>query len=65
VLTAREWEVLELLKNGKSTSQVATMLGMAPVTVRTHVAAILRKLQVPDRASAFALLDDDEAPPLR
>jgi DNA-binding NarL/FixJ family response regulator len=59
VLTSREWEVLELLKNGKSTSQVATMLGMAPVTVRTHVAAILRKLQVPDRESAFALLDDE------
>lgn len=63
VLTAREWEVLELLKNGKSTAQAAAMLGMAPVTVRTHVAAILRKLQVPDRQSAFALLDGDDARP--
>lgn len=58
-LTAREWEVLEMLRNGRTTAQVAASLGMAPVTVRTHVAAVLRKLQVPDRESAFRLLDED------
>lgn len=61
-LTAREWEVLELLKSGKTTAQAAAALGMAPVTVRTHVAAILRKLQVPDREAAFKLLDEESAP---
>ena len=57
-LTQREWEVLDMLKSGKSTSQVAEALGMAPVTVRTHVASVLRKLQVPTREAAFELLDE-------
>jgi DNA-binding NarL/FixJ family response regulator len=60
-LTAKEWEVLELMRDGRSTADIATRLAVAPVTVRSHVAAILRKLQVPDRESALALLDD--APP--
>jgi len=59
MLTSREWEVLELLRAGKTTAQAAEALGMAPVTVRTHVASILRKLQVPDRATAFRLLDEE------
>ena len=58
-LTTREWEVLELLREGKTTAQAAAALGMAPVTVRTHVAAILRKLQVPDREAAFRLLETE------
>ena len=61
-LTPREWEVLEHLRSGKSTAEAAKALGMAPVTVRTHVAAILRKLQVPDRTTAFKLLEDIEPP---
>lgn len=57
-LTRREWEVLELLHEGKSTAEVAETLVLAPVTVRTHVAAIVRKLHVADRESALALLDE-------
>ena len=56
-LTPREWEVLQLLKSGKTTAQTAQVLGMAPVTVRTHVAAVLRKLQVNSREDAFRMLD--------
>ena len=56
-LTAREWEVLDLLRDGRTTAEVANRLGMAPVTVRTHVAAVLKKLQVPDRAAAIRLLE--------
>ena len=58
-LTAKEWEVLELLHARKSTAEIAAQLAVAPVTVRSHVAAILRKLQVPDRKSALALLEED------
>ena len=58
-LTAKEWEVLELMHDGQSTAEIATRLAVAPVTVRSHVAAILRKLQVPDRKAALALLDED------
>lgn len=51
-LTSREWEILDLLARGLSTQDIAEQLYVSAVTVRTHVSAILRKLQVPDRASA-------------
>jgi DNA-binding NarL/FixJ family response regulator len=50
-LTSREWEVLDLLRQGLSTAEIAKRLFVSRVTVRTHVAAILKKLQVPDRES--------------
>ena len=56
-LTPREWEILELLHGGASTAGVAERLGVSQVTVRRHVSAVLRKLRVEDRRSAFALLD--------
>jgi DNA-binding NarL/FixJ family response regulator len=55
-LTGREWEVLELLRDGQTTGEIAGTLFIAPGTVRTHVAAILRKLHVPDRDAALELL---------
>jgi DNA-binding NarL/FixJ family response regulator len=48
-LTSREWQVLELLRQGLSTSEIARRLVLSPVTVRTHVNSILRKLRVRDR----------------
>lgn len=56
-LTAREWEVLELMRHGESTAEIAERLFISPVTVRTHVSAILKKLQVPNRKAAVELLD--------
>jgi DNA-binding NarL/FixJ family response regulator len=56
-LTDREWEVLELMKQGLDTQEIATRLFISPVTVRTHVSAILKKLHVPTREAALALLD--------
>jgi DNA-binding NarL/FixJ family response regulator len=43
-LTAREWEVAELLREGLSTSQVAARLHVSPVTVRRHRSAVSAKL---------------------
>ncbi len=57
LLTSREWEVLELLREGLTTKQIAERLFLSPATIRSHVAAILRKLKVPDRAAAIRLLD--------
>jgi two-component system nitrate/nitrite response regulator NarL len=54
-LTEREAEVLDLMAAGLSTDDIAHQMFVAPVTVRTHVRAILRKLRVPDRASAIRL----------
>ena len=55
-LTGREFEVLELLSRGLSTHEIADRLYVEQVTVRTHVASILRKLGVEDRASAVSVL---------
>jgi two-component system nitrate/nitrite response regulator NarL len=54
-LTEREAEVLDLMVEGRGTDQIAAALFVAPVTVRTHVRAVLRKLRVPDRESAVRL----------
>ena len=48
-LTGREAEVLELLGQGLDTAEIAKRLFVAPVTVRTHIASVLKKLGVPDR----------------
>ena len=57
-LTSREWEVLELMRQGLSTAEIATRLFVSPVTVRTHVASVLHKLDVPDRKSALELFEE-------
>jgi DNA-binding NarL/FixJ family response regulator len=54
-LTEREAEILDLMDEGMSTEQMADRLFVAPVTVRSHVAAILRKLRVKDRDAAVRL----------
>lgn len=56
-LTSREWEVLEMMSDGHSTAQIARRLFVAPVTVRTHVSGILKKLKVPDRETAVRLYE--------
>lgn len=58
-LREREWEVLELLREGQSTAEIARRLFVAEVTVRSHVSAILRKLRVPDREAAVELFADE------
>ena len=54
-LTSREWEVLDLMSRRLSNAQIARELSVSPVTVRSHVSAVLRKLRVPDRDSAVHL----------
>lgn len=58
-LSAREWEVMELLGEGLSTDEVARRLFLSPTTVRVHVSGVLRKLRVKDRESAFRILRED------
>jgi DNA-binding NarL/FixJ family response regulator len=43
-LTHREWEVLVLIRQARSTAEIAERLVISPVTVRTHVAALVHKL---------------------
>jgi NarL family two-component system response regulator LiaR len=51
-LSAREWEVLDLLCVPRTTDEIARTLVLSPETVRSHVKSILRKLQVSSRAEA-------------
>jgi DNA-binding NarL/FixJ family response regulator len=52
VLTPRELEVLTLLGRGLSNSQIANELVVSDATVKTHVARVLMKLNLPDRVHA-------------
>ncbi len=55
-LTSREWEVLDLMRQGSTTEQMAGRLFVSPVTIRTHISSILKKLHVTDREAAINLL---------
>ena len=57
-LTSREWQVLDFLRQGLATNEIAKRLFVSPATVRSHVAAVLRKLRVPDRDAAIALFEE-------
>jgi DNA-binding NarL/FixJ family response regulator len=55
-LTIRESEVVELLRRGASTAEIAEELGIAAVTVRRHVGSIEQKLGVSTRVALMRLL---------
>ena len=57
-LTAREWEVIDLLKQRKTTDQMADELVLSPETIRSHVKNIHRKLKVRSREQAIATADE-------
>ena len=52
-LSDREWEVLDLLEAGLTTTQIAEQLVLSIHTVRSHVKRVLRKLGVHTRADAI------------
>ena len=54
-LTARELEVLRLVGRGQSNTTIGGTLFIAETTVKTHVAHILTKLGLADRAQAVVL----------
>jgi two-component system nitrate/nitrite response regulator NarL len=50
----REREVMRLTADGYSSAEIATALGIAPTTVKTHLHRVYSKLEVTDRASMVA-----------
>ena len=57
-LTPREREVLAMLHAGDRIARIAQLLEISPVTVRSQVKAVLRKLDVNSQLGAVAALDD-------
>lgn len=51
-LTPREWEVLDLLCQERSTDDIADTLVLSVETVRSHIKSVLRKLGVRSRQDA-------------
>jgi DNA-binding NarL/FixJ family response regulator len=49
-LTAREAQVLGMLRRGRDTAAIAEQLRIRPVTVRRHISGLVRKLGVEDRS---------------
>jgi DNA-binding NarL/FixJ family response regulator len=64
-LTSREHDVLQLLAQGLSNTEIGTQLYIGETTVKTHVTRVLQKLDVRDRAQAIVvayrtgLVDED------
>lgn len=54
-LTKRELEVLEMLGRGMRNKAIAEQLFLSEKTVKSHVGAVLRKLQLNDRTEAALL----------
>ncbi|XVV06153.1 DNA-binding response regulator [Actinosynnema sp. CA-248983] len=53
-ITRRETDVLRLLVSGQTNSEMARKLSLTESTVKFHVQNLLRKLRLPNRASAVA-----------
>ncbi|MFI9004529.1 response regulator [Streptomyces sp. NPDC053541] len=54
-LTPREREVLQALARGRSNAELAARFQLSEATVKTHVARILSKLRLRDRAQAVVV----------
>lgn len=55
-LTAAQTRVMELMIEGRTNREIAELLGLAEGTVKVHCSAILRALDVPNRAQALVVL---------
>jgi len=58
-MTPREREVAELLLAGGSNARIATVLGVSPRTVQSHVSKVLKALDLPSRAAVPRVLRAD------
>ena len=54
-LTGREREVMALAAEGRSNAEIAEVLFVSPLTVRTHVQRALTKLHARDRAQLVVI----------
>lgn len=54
-ISARERDVLQLIRNGKTNPEIAQILYLSPDTVKSHVKHIFKKLNTTSRSQAVAV----------
>ncbi len=54
-ITHRETQILNHVANGNTNKEIAHLLGISEQTIKSHVSAVLRKINANDRAHAVAL----------
>ncbi|TMB58875.1 MAG: helix-turn-helix transcriptional regulator [Chloroflexi bacterium] len=55
-LTPRQRQVITLIARGAADKQIAESLGITTATAQKHVTNLLRRLNVPNRAAAVAVM---------
>lgn len=55
-LTAAQTRVMELLAQGKTNREIADLLGLSEGTIKVHMSAIFRALNVSNRAQALVMM---------
>ena len=60
-LTQGQMRVLELLTEGKTNRQIADLLGVTEGTVKIHVSAIFKAMNVSNRSQALLLASKQRA----
>lgn len=56
-VTEREWEILQLLLQRRSTREMAELLYVSVGTVRSHISVLLKKLGAVDREDAIRMVE--------
>ena len=64
-LSAREQDVLELVADGMSNKEIATVLDLAENTVKNHLKKVLEKLHLKNRVQVAVFALGQESPPPR
>jgi DNA-binding NarL/FixJ family response regulator len=54
-LTSREREILELIAQGKTNPEIATILNLSPKTVSNYISNVLLKVHATDRAKLMLM----------
>jgi DNA-binding NarL/FixJ family response regulator len=54
-LTSREREILELIAQGKTNAEIATLLNLSPKTVSNYISNVLLKVHATDRAKLMLM----------
>ena len=55
-VTPREWDVVELVRQGLASKEIARRLGLSPVTVRRHISSLAKKIGATGRAELVETL---------